>query len=67
VDDKHRLGGKLVLQTHRFFGSSDAVYAGTRGINIATRLEKEVRKYETVEIWLHSTALAVFSDKKSAS
>ncbi len=64
VDDKHRLGGKLVLQTHRFFGSSDAVYAGTRGINIATRLENEVRQYESVEIWLHSTALAVFSDQK---
>lgn len=64
IDDKHRLGGKLVLQTHRFFGSTDAVYAGTRGINIATRLEKEVAKYETIETWLHSTALAVFSDKK---
>jgi NADPH-dependent 2,4-dienoyl-CoA reductase/sulfur reductase-like enzyme/Fe-S-cluster-containing hydrogenase component 2 len=64
IDDKHRLGGKLVLQTHRFFGSTDAVYAGTRGIDIATRLEKEVRKYPSVEIWLHSTALAVFSDKK---
>lgn len=64
IDDKHRLGGKLVLQTHRFFGSSDAVYAGTRGINIATRLEDEVRKYESVDIWLHSTALAVFQDKK---
>jgi sarcosine oxidase subunit alpha len=64
VDDKHRLGGKLVLQTHRFFGSSDAVYAGTRGINIATRLESEVRKWEPVEVWTHSTALAVFSDKK---
>src|SRR5512133_1889044 len=63
VDDKHRLGGKLVLQTHRFFGSSDAVYAGTRGINIATRLETEVRKYPTVDIWLHSTALSVFSAK----
>ena len=43
IDDKHRLGGKLVLQTHRFFGSIDAVYAGTRGIDIATRLENEVR------------------------
>ncbi len=64
VDDKHRLGGKLVLQTHRFFGSSDAVYAGTRGINIATRLENEVRKYPSVDLWLHSTALAVFSDQK---
>ena len=64
VDDKHRLGGKLVLQTHRFFGSVEAVYAGTRGIDIATLLEKEVNQYASVEIWLNSTALAVFSDKK---
>ncbi len=64
VDDKHRVGGKLVLQTHRFFGSADAVYAGTRGIDIATILEKEVKKYSSIEIWLKSTCLAVFSDKK---
>ncbi|GIV66223.1 MAG: FAD-dependent oxidoreductase [Chloroflexota bacterium] len=64
VDDKHRLGGKLVLQTHRFFGSSEAVFAGTRGIDIATRLEQEVRSYPSVEIWLNSTALAVFEDQK---
>ncbi|MBN1260350.1 MAG: FAD-dependent oxidoreductase [Anaerolineae bacterium] len=64
IDDKHRLGGKLVLQTHRFFGSINAVYAGTRGIDIATKLEKQVREHEEVEIWLNSTALAVFSDKK---
>ncbi|MCU0484816.1 MAG: FAD-dependent oxidoreductase [Anaerolineales bacterium] len=64
VDDKHRLGGKLVLQTHRFFGSINACYAGTRGIDIATRLESDVRQYETVEIWLNSTAVAVFSDHK---
>ena len=64
IDDKHRLGGKLVLQTHRFFGSSKAVYAGRRGIDIATRLEKELRAQKSVEIWLQSTALAVFSDKK---
>ena len=63
VDDKDRLGGKLVLQTHRFFGSINAVYAGTRGIDIATRLENEVRQVKNVEIWLNSTALAVFSDK----
>lgn len=62
VDDKHRLGGKLVLQTHRFFGSINAVYAGTRGIDIATRLENEVRALDSVHIWLRSTALAVFAD-----
>ncbi len=64
VDDKHRLGGKLVLQTHRFFGSAKAVYAGTRGIDIATRLEKDLRAHPSVEVWLNSTCLAVFSDKK---
>jgi sarcosine oxidase subunit alpha len=64
VDDKHRLGGKLVLQTHRFFGSIEAVYAGTRGIDIATRLEEEVRALSNVQIWLRSSALAVFSDGK---
>ncbi|MFZ3079491.1 MAG: FAD-dependent oxidoreductase [Bellilinea sp.] len=64
VDDKHRLGGKLVLQTHRFFGSAKAVYAGTRGIDIATRLENDLRVHSSVEIWLNSTCLAVFSDKK---
>ena len=64
LDDKHRLGGKLVLQTHRFFGSTDAVYAGTRGIDIATKLEQEVRALNSIEIWTQSTCLAVFSDKK---
>jgi len=64
IDDKHRLGGKLVLQTHRFFGSYDAVYAGTRGIDIATKLETELRTFPSVEIWLQTTALAVFSDHK---
>jgi NADPH-dependent 2,4-dienoyl-CoA reductase/sulfur reductase-like enzyme/Fe-S-cluster-containing hydrogenase component 2/bacterioferritin-associated ferredoxin len=64
VDDKHRLGGKLVLQTHRFFGSIEAVYAGTRGIDIATRLENEVRSLPSLRVWLQTTALAVFSDRK---
>lgn len=64
IDDKHRLGGKLVLQTHRFFGSTQAVFAGTRGIDIATKLENELRTFSCTDIWLNSTALAVFSDNK---
>ena len=64
VDDKHRLGGKLVLQTHKFFGSIEACHAGTRGIDIATRLEHEVRQFENVRVWLNSTVLAVFSDRR---
>ncbi len=64
VDDKHRPGGKLVLQTHKFFGSIDACHAGTRGTDIARLLEDEVRSYENVQIWLNTTALAVYSDRK---
>lgn len=62
VDDKPRLGGKLVLQTHRFFGSFNAVHAGTRGIDIAARMEREVRACGRVRVWTGSTALAVFAD-----
>ncbi|HET89855.1 MAG TPA: FAD-dependent oxidoreductase, partial [Chloroflexi bacterium] len=64
LDDKHRLGGKLVLQTHKFFGSIDACYAGTRGTDIAARLEQEAHQFENVQVWLNTTALAVFSDRK---
>ncbi|MFC1588429.1 FAD-dependent oxidoreductase, partial [Planctomycetota bacterium] len=64
VDDKHRLGGKLVLQTHKFFGSIVDCYAGTRGIDIATLLEDQVADYDSVDCWLNSNAVAVFSDQK---
>jgi NADPH-dependent 2,4-dienoyl-CoA reductase/sulfur reductase-like enzyme/Fe-S-cluster-containing hydrogenase component 2 len=64
VDDKHRLGGKLVLQTHKFFGSIEACHAGTRGVDIATKLDQQLRQFENVRVWLNSTALAVFSDRK---
>jgi len=64
LDDKSELGGKLVLQTHKFFGSIEDCYAGTRGIDIAKLLTKELQGYTSAEIWLNSTALFVFSDKK---
>lgn len=63
VDDKAHLGGKLVLQTHRFFGSSEAVFAGTRGIDIAKKLESTLRQHAAVEIWESSTAVGIFEDK----
>ncbi len=63
VDDKDRLGGKLVLQTHKFFGSVEDSYAGTRGFEIAEILEKALAGLETVDVWLKATAVAVFSDK----
>jgi len=63
IDDKQKLGGKLVLQTHRFFGSFDTVYAGTRGINIAALLDEKVSSFPSIQTWINSTAIAVFEDK----
>ena len=62
VDDKDRLGGKLVLQTHKFFGSQEDVYAGKRGIEIAEILGRLVQSMPSIQIWLNSVCLAVFSD-----
>ena len=37
IDNFDRLGGQLVKQTHMFFGSQQQ-FAGTRGIDTATKL-----------------------------
>lgn len=62
IDDKNRLGGKLVLQTHKFFGSQKEVHAGKRGFEIAEILGNQLKEKPGVQIWLNSTAVAVFSD-----
>lgn len=64
VDDKHMPGGKLILQTHKFFGSIEACHAGTRGMDIAKMLEQEVRACQQVRVWTRSQAVAVFLDRK---
>ncbi len=62
IDDKDRLGGKLVLQTHKFFGSVKDSHAGTRGFEIGNILEVEIQTLDSVEVWLDTTAVGVFSD-----
>ncbi|MBT3221270.1 MAG: FAD-dependent oxidoreductase [Proteobacteria bacterium] len=64
VDDKDRPGGKLVLQTHKFFGSVEDTQAGTRGIDIADSLAGQLDAMASVEMWLSATAVGVFVDKK---
>ncbi|MDY6914933.1 MAG: 2Fe-2S iron-sulfur cluster-binding protein, partial [Candidatus Cloacimonadota bacterium] len=64
IDDKAKLGGKLVLQTHKFFGSVEDSLAGTRGNRIGEKLAAEVEKQSNIETWVNSTALHVFYDKK---
>lgn len=64
IDDKEKFGGKLVLQTHKFFGSVEDCYAGTRGIDIADKLEEQLKDYPSVKAWNNAVCLAIFSDKK---
>ncbi|MEJ2166792.1 MAG: FAD-dependent oxidoreductase [Desulfobacterales bacterium] len=63
VDDKDRLGGKLVLQTHKFFGSVEDSHAGTRGFEIGHILQQELAALPSVDTWLNATVVAVFCDQ----
>jgi sarcosine oxidase, subunit alpha len=65
VDDKQRLGGKLLLQTHKFFGSIEDCNAGTRGFDIAGILENRLDACPSVSIWKDSTVVAVYADRKA--
>jgi sarcosine oxidase subunit alpha len=65
ADDKSSLGGKLVLQTHKFFGSEEDCYAGTRGVDIARKLEAELRADPKVTILLDSPVVGIYRDRKA--
>ena len=65
VDDKDRLGGKLVLQTHKFFGSMADCYAGTRGTDIGHILEQEAKDRENITIMTSSTVVGIYADGKA--
>jgi NADPH-dependent 2,4-dienoyl-CoA reductase/sulfur reductase-like enzyme/Fe-S-cluster-containing hydrogenase component 2/bacterioferritin-associated ferredoxin len=64
VDDKSELGGKLVLQTHKFFGSVEDSHAGMRGIEIGKMLAEKVMHAQSIDVWMNSTAIYAFIDKK---
>jgi NADPH-dependent 2,4-dienoyl-CoA reductase/sulfur reductase-like enzyme/Pyruvate/2-oxoacid:ferredoxin oxidoreductase delta subunit len=65
ADDKEGLGGKLLLQTHKFFGSERDCYAGTRGFDIARKLEAELRADPRVTILTRSPVVGIFKDGKA--
>jgi len=66
IDDKQSFGGKLSLQTHNFFGSVADCWAGYRGIEIGDILTENLNRLPTVNKWLNSTVVGVFSDGKFA-
>lgn len=65
ADDKATPGGKLVLQTHKFFGSEEDCYAGTRGYDIATILEAKVRAFPNVRMLANSPVIGIYKDRKA--
>lgn len=64
VDENQRLGGQLIKQTHKFFGSKHE-NAGTRGITIAEQLEQTVKDHKFIEVFLESTVFGFYENTES--
>ena len=56
-----KLGGQLVKQTHKFFGS-EKQDAGTRGIYIAGKIQAEIEALEDIQVWTQSIAAGLYQD-----
>ncbi|MCE5256808.1 MAG: FAD-dependent oxidoreductase [Spirochaetaceae bacterium] len=65
ADDKESVGGKLVLQTHKFFGSEQDCYAGVRGIEIAGLLSDKLKRLPNVQVLKNAPVVALFKDRKA--
>lgn len=61
VDRQNRLGGQLVKQTHKFFGSKEQ-YASVRGMDIARILGRKVEEADNVVVLLNTVALGYYED-----
>jgi sarcosine oxidase subunit alpha len=64
VDDNPILGGQLIKQTHRFFGSS-ARDAGIRGLTIAELLQHEVAAIKNVTVMKETAVVGLYGDSKA--
>ncbi|NOR46174.1 MAG: NAD(P)-binding protein, partial [Candidatus Delongbacteria bacterium] len=65
VEDKDQLGGKLLLQTHKFFGSQEDSYAGMRGYEIGNLLESQILENENITVLYESSVVGIYKDKKA--
>lgn len=62
VDRNEQLGGQLIKQTHKFFGS-EKQYAHIRGIDIAKKLIEQIKGYPNLEVMLEATVVGLYQDK----
>ena len=59
VDENPFLGGQLVKQTHKFFGSSEEE-AGQRGIDIGEELTEKVKQEKRIEVMTSASAVGIY-------
>ncbi|MCS7250142.1 MAG: NAD(P)/FAD-dependent oxidoreductase [candidate division WOR-3 bacterium] len=59
VDENPYVGGQLVKQTHKFFGSKE-LYCGLRGFEIAKIFEEEIKKRSNIELFLNACAVGLY-------
>ncbi|HDP93945.1 MAG TPA: FAD-dependent oxidoreductase [Candidatus Aminicenantes bacterium] len=62
VEENYLVGGQLIKQTHKFFGSRSH-YAGVRGVDIAAILIREARE-AGADIWTSSSVIGYFPQKE---
>lgn len=61
IDRNDYLGGQLIKQTHRFFGSKEQK-ASERGISISRELSLAVEKEKNIKVLTAATALGYYKD-----
>ena len=61
IDESPRIGGQLVKQTHKFFGSHEW-FSGHRGFEIAELLSKKLASFKNLRILTRTTAYGIFKD-----
>ena len=62
IDDGLELGGQLIKQTHKFFGS-EKQFAGVRGIEIAKKMIRDIERYGNVEVIANATVTGYYEDE----
>ena len=61
IDRSEQLGGQLIKQTHKFFGSKE-VFAGERGFDIARILISRAEALSNITVWSDAIVLGCYPD-----
>lgn len=64
-DENHKLGGQLIKQTHKFFGSQEEK-AGDRGVHIASSLIEQVQNHENITVYDTTTVVGYYPQENTA-